>query len=236
MALRVSRMLMVLDTLVTNHQVVMMITKLLGFVVAFLMVADQEEVYEFKSDSWRVVGVDDDKNSFNGFLELPESSVCLRGTPYWLGYIYGKAFATIQSFDFSKERFEPLFLPPSSMGSDKFENSLSLGVFRGDRLSLLHKSRVTSKIHLWVMKKHWSRLMTVALPECYTCIRYSSYFIENNGKLVLFIRHFVSMCTYIAEENQEYQQVVSPSMDPSVRGSGCYDVPSLLPVPGLLSR
>lgn len=188
------------------------------------------EVYEFSSESWRVV-VD---KSFDGFFELPESSVCLKGTPYWLGYLNGIHYGTVQSFDFSKERFEYLFLPPSCVGSDKVENSLSLGVFRGDRLSLLHKSRVTSKIHLWVMKKHWSRLMKVALPEFSMCPKYSSYFIENNGKLVLSIRHLGSISIYIVGENQECQKVKYSSMEPSIGGSGCYYVPSLLPVPGFL--
>ncbi|KAG7645960.1 F-box associated domain type 1 [Arabidopsis thaliana x Arabidopsis arenosa] len=172
--------------------------------------------------------------SFNGFLELPDSSVCLRGTPYWLGYLNGVPYGTIQSFDFYKQRFKSLFLTPSCVVSEKLENSLSLGVFRGDRLSLLHKSRVTSKIHLWVMKKHWSRLMTVGLPEFPMCPKYSSYFIENHGKIVLSIHHLGSISIYIVGEDQECQKVKYSSMDRSVGGSGCYYVPSLLPVPGFL--
>ncbi|CAA0192046.1 unnamed protein product [Arabidopsis thaliana] len=90
------------------------------------------------------------------------------------------------------QRFKSLFLTPSCVVSEKLENSLSLGVFRGDRLSLLHKSRVTSKIHLWVMKKHWSRLMTVGLPEFPMCPKYSSYFIEN--MLVVLVATMFRAC------------------------------------------
>ncbi|XP_010480436.1 PREDICTED: putative F-box/LRR-repeat/kelch-repeat protein At1g11620 [Camelina sativa] len=186
------------------------------------------EVYEFKSDSWRVV-VD---QSFEGFFNLPESSVSLRGTPYWLGYLNGKPFTTIQSFDFSKERFESLFLPPSCIESKKLDNSLSLGVFRGDRFSLLHKCRDTNKLHLWVMKKHWSKLMTVSPPEFYMCPKFSSHFVEKNGKLVLSVRGLGYMSIYIVGKNQELQKVKCSSIDPSTGGSCCYYVPSLLPVPG----
>ncbi|EOA37531.1 hypothetical protein CARUB_v10011743mg, partial [Capsella rubella] len=187
------------------------------------------EVYEFNSDSWRVV-VD---KSFDGFFQEPESSVSVRGTPYWLGYLNGKAFATIQSFDFSKERFASLFLPPSCIGSKNLEKTLSLGVFRGEGFSLLHKPLDTNKIHLWVMKKHWSRLMTVSPPEFYMYPRYTSHFVDNNGKLVLSIS-LGHMSIYIMGENQEFQKVNCCSMDPSVGGSRFYYVPSLLPVPGFL--
>ncbi|KAG2300934.1 hypothetical protein Bca4012_008871 [Brassica carinata] len=188
------------------------------------------KVYELKSSYWKVV----DK-SFDGFLEIPESSVCLRGTPYWIGFVKGKTCKTIESFDFSKEGFETLFLPPSANGSSKLENSLSLGVFRGEKLSLLHESRVTGKIQLWVMKKHWSKLMTFSTPESSISPRYSSYFIENNGKLVLSFRGVNYIKVYIAEkdDHHECQNVETLSMDPAlVSGSGCYYTPSLLPVPG----
>lgn len=186
------------------------------------------KVYDFKSDRWRVV-VD---KSFDGFSEFPESSVCLRGTPYWRGYLNGKTFSTVQSFDFSKERFETLFLPPSTIGSSTLGNSLSLGVFRGEKLSLLHRSRLEGKIHLWVMKKHWSKVMTVALPESAMPFIYSSHFIDRNGKLVLSIREIKSIRIYILGKDDECQNVEYSHTNPSVGGSGCYYVPSLLQVPG----
>ncbi|CAH2038238.1 unnamed protein product [Thlaspi arvense] len=189
------------------------------------------EVYEFSSDRWRVVA---DK-SFDRFSELPESSVCLRGTPYWIGYLNGKTFSTIQSFDFEKERFETLFLPPSSIGSSKLGNSLALGVFRGDQLSLLHKSRVTGKIHLWVMKKHWSKLMRIAIPEVAMFPKFSSYFIDNNGKLVLLNRGLrsINICI-VGKGGDECQNVQCSDLVPSIGGSACYYVPSLLQVPGFV--
>ncbi|CAH8383895.1 unnamed protein product [Eruca vesicaria subsp. sativa] len=182
------------------------------------------KVYEFKTNYWKVID-----NIFDGFLEFPESTVCLKGIPYWIGYVKGKTCKTIESFDFSKERFETLFLPPSANGSS---NSHSLGVFGGDKLSLLHESHVTGKIQLWVMKKHWSKLMKISTPEFSMCPRYSSYFIEKNGKLVLSIRGRNYIKVYIAEKDDECKNVETLSMDLLISGSGCYYVPSLLPVPG----
>lgn len=184
-------------------------------------------VYELKSDYWKVFD-----NIFDGFLEWPESNVCLRGTPYWIGYVKGRTCKTIESFDFSKERFETLFLPPSTIGSSRLDNSLSLGVFGGDKLSILHESRASGKIQLWVMKKHWSKLMTISTPESSMFPRYSSYFIEKNGKLVLSIRGINYIKVYIAGKDDECQNVENLCMDHLTSGSGCYYIPSLVPVPG----
>ncbi|XP_019094519.1 PREDICTED: putative F-box/LRR-repeat/kelch-repeat protein At1g11620 [Camelina sativa] len=197
------------------------------------------EVYDFKSDCWKVVVV---VKNYIGFSGLPVSSVCLRGTPYWIGYNrYLNRTVSIQSFDFSKERFEPLFkfLHHSSIGPIQWQDSLSLGIFRGDHLSLLHEPRLKGRIHIWVMReKDWSKLMTVAIPQLHKFPKYPSYFIENNGKLVLSVRHFVTraISIYVVGENQECQKFECySSMEPSIGGSGCYYVPSLLLVPGFSS-
>ncbi|EOA36565.1 hypothetical protein CARUB_v10011712mg, partial [Capsella rubella] len=181
------------------------------------------EVYAFKSDSWKVVV---DKN-FDGFDGSPFSSVCLRGTPYWLGY-NKDGIMSIQSFDFLQERFEPLFLPSPSI---ELENYCSLGIFRGDQLSLLLGCYRTGKIHLWVMKKqHWKTVMTVDVPQYPIFGQYLSSFIERNGRLALFIesQHMISI--YIVGENQDYQKIeyltgIGPTL------SDCCYVQSLLQVP-----
>ncbi|VVA91001.1 unnamed protein product [Arabis nemorensis] len=164
------------------------------------------EVYEFSSDYWREVVIVD--KTFDGFYQLPFSSVCLRGTPYWIGYdVYGGTTISTRSFDFSIERFEPLFLPPS-IGLIKSEDSLFLGIFRGDHLSLLHKSCETSKIHIWVRRNHWSWLMTVDIPGVSMFRIYASYFTENNSKLVVSGRHLKtkSVSIYNVGENEKCQK------------------------------
>ncbi|AAD30261.1 putative F-box/LRR-repeat/kelch-repeat protein [Arabidopsis thaliana] len=186
------------------------------------------EVYAFKSDSWKVV-VD---TNFGGFDGLPLSSVCLRGTPYWLGYNKsGNELMSIQSFDFSKERFEPLFLPPQSIGSRNLVKYISLGIFRGDQLSLLLECHETCKLHLWVMKKqHWSRLMTVDVPQDAIYGKYFSSFIERNGRLALLIKSR-NISIYIGGENQEFKRFeYFTGLGPML--SDCCYIQSLLQIPG----
>lgn len=76
--------------------------------------------------------------------------------------------------------------------------------------------------------------MTVTIPELSMFRIYSSYFIENNSKLVLSGHHLEteSLSIYIVGETEECQKVeYSSFMDHRIIG-GCYYVPSLLQVPG----
>lgn len=75
--------------------------------------------------------------------------------------------------------------------------------------------------------------MTFSTPESSMFPRYSSYFIKNNGKLVLSIRGINYIKVYIVEKDDECKNVENLSMDSLIFGSGCCYVPSLLPVPGL---
>ncbi|XP_010458569.1 PREDICTED: putative F-box/LRR-repeat/kelch-repeat protein At1g11620 [Camelina sativa] len=185
------------------------------------------EVYAFKSESWKVVV---DKN-FNGFYGVPFSSVCLRGTPYWLGYNKdGKRLTSIQNFDFLQERFEPLYLPPPSID---LENYLSLGIFRGDQLSLLLECYRTRKIHLWVMKQqHWRTVLTVDVPQLPIFGQYLSSFIEKNGMLALYTeseRQCISIYINVGE-NQDYQKIDCLNGTGRTLSDCCY-VESLLQFP-----
>jgi len=63
-------------------------------------------------------------------------------------------------FDFVKERFESLFLPPQAIGSCNLETCHSLGIFRGNQLSLLLECHETGKLHLWVIKKQKKSMST----------------------------------------------------------------------------
>jgi len=165
--------------------------------------------------------------------------VCLQGTPYWIAYNKSNHKpVSVQSFDFSKERFEPLVLPPFYLSSELsyLMNNLSLGIFRRDQLSLLLECGLTSNIHLWVKKKkkklHWSWLVAVAITDrlpIYGC-RYLSFFNEKNGKLVVFIESgYISI--YIEGYKQDCQKVEYNTDMGRTLGGCCY-VPSLLWLPG----
>ncbi|OAP19560.1 hypothetical protein AXX17_AT1G32170 [Arabidopsis thaliana] len=129
------------------------------------------EIYDFKSDCWKVVVVD---KTFHGFFRLPLSSVCIRGTPYWIGYnIYGTV--SIQSFDFSKERFETLFesLHHSSIGI-QWKDSLSLGIFRGDHLSLLREPHLAAQLPKFpIYPSHFIENNECPKVECYSSMESS---------------------------------------------------------------
>lgn len=61
------------------------------------------EVYEFTSEMWKTKDI-----SFDWLLRIPLASVSLKGTPYWIGLREDYITAFLQSFDFTKEKFQPL--------------------------------------------------------------------------------------------------------------------------------
>ncbi|XP_010412708.1 PREDICTED: putative F-box/LRR-repeat/kelch-repeat protein At1g11620 [Camelina sativa] len=138
------------------------------------------EVYEFTSNMWKTIDI-----SFDWFLRVPLASVSLRGTPYWIGLREDNT-AFIQSFDFIKERFEPLDHLPFKYVEDNF---IALDIFKGDRLSLLHQCSTTRKINIWVKDciMSWTRLMTVDIPEL----------------PVLYERHIVLPAVYFVVKDNE---------------------------------
>ncbi|CAF1698392.1 unnamed protein product [Brassica napus] len=68
----------------------------------------------------------------------------------------------VGSFDFSKERFQPLDqqLP---FGYNE-HNPIALETFRGNKLSLLEQCHLTRKISIWVITP-WTILMVVTIPH-----------------------------------------------------------------------
>ncbi|CAH8261964.1 unnamed protein product [Arabidopsis lyrata] len=64
------------------------------------------EIYEFSSDSWRVF----DKVDLDFYLQT-NSCVSLKGNTYWLTLDLSEKF--FHSFDFTRERFKRLCLPPN---------------------------------------------------------------------------------------------------------------------------
>jgi len=97
------------------------------------------DVYDFSSDSWRVLDIDIDWHEL-----FSHNSVSLKGNTYFFGRKgpVDKVFVTntrdyLLSFDFTKERFGPrlpmLFKPPSR----RFEY-LTLSCVRNEKLAVLY--------------------------------------------------------------------------------------------------
>lgn len=58
--------------------------------------------------------------------------------------------------------------------------------------------------------------MTVSIPQSLMFPKCSSYFVENNGKLVLSVCCIQYIKVYIAEKDDECQNVENLSMDPLI--------------------
>ncbi|XP_010418308.2 PREDICTED: putative F-box/kelch-repeat protein At3g22730 [Camelina sativa] len=117
------------------------------------------EIYDFNSDSWRVV---DNIVALDCFL-LSFIGVSLKGNRYWLAYdTNGNQFSLC--FDFTAERFKPMCLP-------LVVGQMALSVVGDKQLSVVSQS--DSTLTMWVTNKtdtdikgvlEWSKSFTVDIP------------------------------------------------------------------------
>ncbi|CAL9221915.1 unnamed protein product, partial [Arabidopsis halleri] len=120
------------------------------------------EIYEFSSDSWRVI----DDVLYSPILYGYTSVSSLKGNTYWLADDEKEGCKLLLSFDFTAEKFKRLCLP-------LFQNHgrVTLSVGREEQLSVLNWSYNTSAIEMWVTNKIdaesellWSKSFTVNYP------------------------------------------------------------------------
>ncbi|KAJ4897881.1 putative F-box/kelch-repeat protein [Raphanus sativus] len=98
------------------------------------------EIYEFNSDSWRVL----DTDSVN-FGILSSLGVSLKGNTYWLVY---DLVSFILRFDFTTESFGHLSLPRQS--DDDYDAGVVLSVVREEKLALLFQNSArSSQVKIW---------------------------------------------------------------------------------------
>ncbi|CAN8258873.1 unnamed protein product [Cochlearia groenlandica] len=99
--------------------------------------------------------------------------------------------AFLQSFDFRKEKFQPIDgLPPFLY--DEL-NPIALEIYKRDHISLLEHCHVTRKICIWFksrLSSPWTILMVVAIPHFPKLHPLSSrvstsYFIDDKNRLVI---------------------------------------------------
>ncbi|KAG2317729.1 hypothetical protein Bca52824_020851 [Brassica carinata] len=113
------------------------------------------ELYEFMSDSWRVIDVD------NHDWDISARGVSVKGNTYWVAKRDDdQFFQFILSFDFTRERFGLLPLPyesdgPDGIMTDKHEDTAVLSVVRDEQLSVLHQylHRYSFEMKIWVSNK-----------------------------------------------------------------------------------
>ncbi|KAL0675950.1 hypothetical protein Bca4012_003931 [Brassica carinata] len=114
-------------------------------------VVPQVEIYEFKTNSWRTVGVKVDAD-----VKITRKCVAVMGNMYWIAYRDHEEedeeeeedeYEFIRCFDFSDETFKDVCFCPTS-----YVNS-NLSCFNGDSLSLLQQGRSSRNIEVWVSSK-----------------------------------------------------------------------------------
>ncbi|ESQ45458.1 hypothetical protein EUTSA_v10011043mg, partial [Eutrema salsugineum] len=172
-----------------------------------------------------------------------------RGNYYWICLRKDSSKAFIQSFDFSKERFQ--FLDHLPFEYDEY-NPLALETFRGNRLSVLEQCHQTKKISIWVrhLITPWTILMVVDIPNfslvCQPSPRVNiirpwlyrshfsiNYFVDKNDTLFtsLFGDKSRSVSVYRVRD-KEFQKVFADTAGNSCYGNYsnilCNYVPSLV--------
>lgn len=196
------------------------------------------EVYQLTSKTWKVI----DSISFDWVLRIPLSILSLRGTPYWIG-LRDDHTAFIQSFDFAKERFQPIDHLPFKY--DQL-NPIVLETYKGDRLCVLEQCRETRKICIWVkhwLLSSWTRLMVVAIPHFPLLhpplSRVSpNFFVDKNGKLAITSVEFnrIPINIYRVVGQNECQKIETEHVAGTVVSYSCSFVPSLVRLPRFLKQ
>ncbi|KAF8046297.1 hypothetical protein N665_3864s0004 [Sinapis alba] len=136
------------------------------------------ELYEFKSDSWRVLNVDN--NDWESqYLDISARGVSVKGNTYWVAKKDDDHFfQLILSFDFTTERLGLLPLPyesdgPDDIMTDEHDDTAVLSVVRDEQLSVLHQylHRCSLEMKIWMSNKietgevSWGEFLVVNLGD-----------------------------------------------------------------------
>ncbi|KAG7565042.1 Galactose oxidase/kelch beta-propeller [Arabidopsis suecica] len=171
----------------------------------------QIDVYDFSSDSWRVLDVNPD-----GDIPFYQSGVSLKGNTYFFGQEVTQASKVtdietcLLCFDFTTERFGPrlplLFHPPCP----SFE-TVTLSWVRDEKLAVLYNHYITSEIiEIRISTKiepnavSWSSFLTLDMSlvnglrdDFSMFFEAKSFFIDEEKKVVvLFDSKVIENCRY----------------------------------------
>ncbi|CAA7045852.1 unnamed protein product [Microthlaspi erraticum] len=148
------------------------------------------EIYEFSSDSWRVVGDAMPRGFTLGCCGL---SVSLQGSTYLFAHDETKTdtFVSMVKFDYSSEKCVPLPLP-YQLPNRRCEVT-SLSVVKDEKLSLLLQRDVASKTEIWLSNTigettkavSWSKVLTLDLSPDLQVFDEGSFVFDEERKVVL---------------------------------------------------
>ncbi|EOA25245.1 hypothetical protein CARUB_v10018559mg [Capsella rubella] len=199
------------------------------------------EVCQLSSKTWKCV---DMISPFDWFLRIPLAILSLRGTPYCIA-LREDHTAFLQSFDFSKEIFQPIDQLPFRYDE---RNPIALATYKGDRLSVLEQCHETRTICIWVkywLLRPWSRLMVVAIPHSPLLHPPSSristsFFVDKNCRLVATSVEFngfvdaVNIYRVIGEN--KFEKIEEEHIAGTAFSFQCSFVPSFVRLPGFLKQ
>ncbi|CAA7042672.1 unnamed protein product [Microthlaspi erraticum] len=156
------------------------------------------EIYEFSSDTWRVV---DEIIAPGWSLGYTGIYVSLKGSTYSFATDETKTQQSVSliKFDYSAEKFVPVALPyPSS-----FFGTVSLSVVKDEKLSVLLKgAEDTSKTEIWVSNKvdertpevvSWSLVWALDLSPDLQVFWGSSYLLDEEKKVAVISAHWIDL-------------------------------------------
>ncbi|KAG7582232.1 Pumilio RNA-binding repeat, partial [Arabidopsis suecica] len=156
------------------------------------------EIYNFNSDSWKVVDFTPDGNRH--FLV---HGVSLKGNTYWLAREYVR-YEGVQEemnyvasflicFDFTTERFGPRLPLPFDIS---IIDNVSLSSVREEQLVVLHHQCMIFRMEIWVSNKiepnavSWRKLLEVNMrpfPRYQFLLDHGSFFIDEKNKVVVVL-------------------------------------------------
>lgn len=210
--------------------------KILGFVDSLRRVSDTIEssyyrvaIYECESQALKFIDP-----PFKQWSTMDPMSV--NGNLYWVTHNPDTLEYFIQSFDFSREIFQPFCPLPCQMTYSRSE--LVLSVFKADRFSLLKQCYATGKIEIWVTKTKiidtepvvWINFITLPTTNLPKLISGISYFIFDKTLIMCCgDRKTGAPCIYIVR-GDVFKEIPIDSGG-AARFSQCVYVPNFISVP-----
>ncbi|XP_019096848.1 PREDICTED: F-box protein ETP2-like [Camelina sativa] len=170
------------------------------------------EIYDFRSESWKIL--DDDNMAPSGNIGFPELCVSLKGNTYWFVRDVTKTtwITSLLTFDFSKERSVPVPLPYQTR---RFKTT-SLSVVKEEKLSMLLQRDRHSKTEIWVSNVideettkvvSWSKVLVLDLSPDLHILYDVPFLLGEEKKVAIFcetaidVKVDVDMIYIVGEDN-----------------------------------
>lgn len=161
--------------------------KVLSFYNGFSV--QDPEIYDFDTDSWRVLG--DGDSVGRRACKREDQMVSLKGNTYCLASDIEKPELglSLLTFDFSTDKFGRVPLPYQSP-----HVTMCLSVVREEKLSVLLKQKFRSKTELWVTNKmgetnkgvSWSKVLALDLSLDHVFLDFASFLVDEERKVVMW--------------------------------------------------